>query len=564
MPSLDSLPLPILLRLVDDHLTPPLEERTSLDWFRHPERESFFPHADVVALSSVNSALRTALLPTVFRCVDFGTREPASRARSATREKWMSRNGGRVLACVRHVCIFRLFPAHFEWVTKCLEQMTSLVALEYSSSLPFPPAFVESLKHVTTFSKLYFAAGGTESLPHILPLAPKITHFELDALIRAPSPPESLTHCPITVAAARRSRSPWDDSNVPTVKEQSQAFIKGLASFLLGAKDNLEHLLLDAEDLCNLGNVSTPLLAFARILQQQKGSSNWLQCLFDAMVSDDRAYPVFPKLRRLSIKCSELRCLAFRHLLKTSGPSLTHLELISLDPRELQEPKEPLRKLQMLFVLNGLKPIDVPQVFGPTFTCGASLFELRIVGMPLRMFSVDHLRTIVAAVPNLELFLFKGCYSGEALDYLAALAPLQHLRHFTFDHPFTRPRNFPFPDPDGRTIRSERNGDFRIVTVMAGQSVEEVVRGRIKADIAAVKPTYVKHFTAFARQNPSLEELKWICTEKVVWTWTFWRETLDDGSGKTRLRFKQNAAIDYPETGEVMTSSAILALGRRE
>jgi hypothetical protein len=62
---------------------------------------------------------------------------------------------------------------------------------------------------------------------------------------------------------------------------------------------------------------------------------------------------------------------------------------------------------------------------------------------------------------------------------LAAMEPLKKLRRFGFDHPWEKPRAHPFPSPDGRTIRSMRNGDFRIISVM-GTSVEEEMARRIR------------------------------------------------------------------------------------
>lgn len=64
-------------------------------------------------------------------------------------------------------------------------------------------------------------------------------------------------------------------------------------------------------------------------------------------------------------------------------------------------------------------------------------------------------------------------------DLLVALEPLKKLRRFGFDHPWEKPRTFPFPSPDGRTIRSERNGDFRIITVV-GTLIEDEMGHRIR------------------------------------------------------------------------------------
>lgn len=158
-------------------------------------------------------------------------------------------------------------------------------------------------------------------------------------------------------------------------------------------------------------------------------------------------------------------------------------------------------------------------------------------------------------------------------DLLEALEPLKRLRRFEFDHPWEKPRNFPFPSPDGRTIRSMRNGDFRIISVM-GTSFEEEMGRRIRksfpfvrlrsvrfrspeisptfffplfpgADIDAVPPTYQQRFKTFAEQMPALKIVRWLCTEVVVWTWRF--ERLPGKYGQDRVISRDNAFIPYEE-----------------
>ena len=68
------------------------------------------------------------------------------------------------------------------------------------------------------------------------------------------------------------------------------------------------------------------------------------------------------------------------------------------------------------------------------------------------------------------------------VDLLHELEPLKQLRRFAFDHPWERPRSSLFVEADGRTIRSKRNGDFRIISVM-GTSIEEEMAKRISESI---------------------------------------------------------------------------------
>jgi hypothetical protein len=70
------------------------------------------------------------------------------------------------------------------------------------------------------------------------------------------------------------------------------------------------------------------------------------------------------------------------------------------------------------------------------------------------------------------------------VDLLQEMEPLKQLRRFAFDHPWERPRSSLYVEADGRTIRSERNGDFRIISVM-GTSIAEEMGKRIRESIMA-------------------------------------------------------------------------------
>lgn len=63
------------------------------------------------------------------------------------------------------------------------------------------------------------------------------------------------------------------------------------------------------------------------------------------------------------------------------------------------------------------------------------------------------------------------------LDVIVSGAP--NLTYLEIDHPWESPRDFPFPSPDGRTIRSDTHGDFRIVSVFSGRSISQVIVSRI-------------------------------------------------------------------------------------
>ncbi|GAA5886642.1 hypothetical protein JCM3774_005513 [Rhodotorula dairenensis] len=103
-----------------------------------------------------------------------------------------------------------------------------------------------------------------------------------------------------------------------------------------------------------------------------------------------------------------------------------------------------------------------------------------------------------------------------------------------------------FVESDGRTIWSERNGDFCIISVM-GTLIAEEMGKRIKWVIDAVRPTYCKRFGAFAKRMPVLERVRWSCTEAVVWTWTCER-TYDDQAGQPKFVCRDDADVPYGKT----------------
>ncbi|GAA5852922.1 hypothetical protein JCM8547_004736 [Rhodosporidiobolus lusitaniae] len=316
----------------------------------------------------------------------------------------------------------------------------------------------------------------------------------------------------------------------------------------------------------------------------------WLQQLFDVMVDEaSRSYPTFPKLERLSLKHVE-GCLGLKHLLKTSGPYLTHLDLgMYLNPRPLPPLREPFKNLETLIyvcgdnvtceafirkslqdvplrhlVLNGLVPSETPAVFECIF--GRCLVELRIVtfrdASPELM--VSHLEAIVSACPELRTLMIKAAWGEEGDGFLQALKPLTKLRSFNFDHLFIQYDFASFLASGARRIRRESAGDFRILTVPAGQTVDQVVRRMIQDDLDAVKPTYVSHFTPLARDIPTLEEIVWHATSEVKWTWTFWREQVEDSKGRrSRIRFKQDPTIKIEESGGGVLSTTKAVVVRR-
>lgn len=222
-----------------------------------------------------------------------------------------------------------------------LQNMVHLEKVVWASSLPLPPLFVTVLDKLDRFHALEFEAGCVESLPHILPLADKLTDVEFESEILPTLPAASIKLCPVTVASRRRSKKKWDERNLPTPQEQTDAFVKGLAAYLPLAADTLESLSINgagiAPDVEDPGYLRDP-------------AANWFHNLFDTMAgtTQQRTYLDFPRLTRLCIKVAKVDCVAMTHLLKARAESLTHLQLDGNDHKTYASPPHAFPRLEYL------------------------------------------------------------------------------------------------------------------------------------------------------------------------------------------------------------------------
>ncbi|GAA5906968.1 hypothetical protein JCM6882_000014 [Rhodosporidiobolus microsporus] len=448
--------------------------------------------------------------------------------------------------------------------------MPNLTLLEHVTPFPLPRVFVNILLSLAHFTQLHFVYGGVESLPHILPLAPQITHLSLDSFIlRITPPPPSFTHYPFTVARARREKLARTAENVATWQEQQDALVDGLAKFLLAAHDHLVSLEVDGE------GASGPWVPVPDSIPEKRGLE-WLQRTFDAMKVGKGAYPSFPCLEGLRIGYVAANCPAMQHLLKSSVARLTRLHLLAPEKVPLSPPPKPLPLLTHLcwtwednltglpflksltfssplkvLVLNGILPSEIPRLFGDplTFKCGDTLREVRIVPPVYSPFKVEHLAAIAEACPKVEHLLVKAnIWVGRAEDFLATLsAPTSiltsSLRSLVFNHRWRpRPPNSPWPWPDGETIRSFANGDFSVISVF-GTSLEEAMRGRVEADLEAVKPFYLSQFTSLAHAIPALET---VCSPPP--------RSQGDSEGEDELEVREEATIVHKGLSEDATT----------
>ncbi|BGP40933.1 hypothetical protein JCM10450v2_004937 [Rhodotorula kratochvilovae] len=570
MVKLDTLPPPVLLHLVRSFAREDHDEPNSGVFFEIHDRDTVPLTDELFALASCNKALRNTLLPSLFRHITLS--EPAVTQAYADKLKGFAAGSEAALGCARHLDVGHLLPEGIRQLNNCLRRMTSLEAVGWYSKVPIAPLLVETLKTLPHFHRLEFSASGTESLPYILPLAGKIDHLEVDTELVKPYPLKSLELAPLTVAAARRTRRGAGDKSMPTVQEQRDALVKGLSAFLLRAKEHLEYLDIVGAGVTTSTEVpgvtrTWPLLGDDEVVVVDSG--NWLQRLFDAMVDDNRQYPIFPALKRLRIRNAEFKCIALKHLLKTSADQLTHFELVGMNDKELPAPPRPLAKLKHFYylfaddlsckplarsiiahsplhtlVLSGMRPAELGALFTGACACSSTLKRVHLVAFVGGLLRVRDVRSMATACPEIEELLVQSVWGGEAIDFLDALAPLKKLRKFTFDHPWEKPRASPFREPDGRTIRSARNGDFRIMSVV-GKSVEQEIRDRILADMKAVKGVYAKRFGAFAHRHPLLEKVVWHCSQETKWIWYFTRKLDASAPAGYKLVYRQVPDIEY-------------------
>ncbi|GAA5971542.1 hypothetical protein JCM8115_000807 [Rhodotorula mucilaginosa] len=517
MLTLDKLPLPVLLHILDSF--PSLSMRDSdtrtVKIRLGVEMPLKLLANEVRALAYCNRALRRQLLPIVFADIAMGTLDD-DKPNDTEFEKLASlaSTGDETLACVRTLNIGTLTPRGVVVACDCITKMPGLEILGWVGQHPIPPAIAQALNNVPSFTTVVLRRFGVDSLPSLGLLASKITKLEFETERQAPLVEEVLELCPDMPGLQRRAKMAWNEHNVATLEEHRETFFRHLSALLSKASAHLEELSIDGHGL----------------LQDDKPFP-WLQRLFDAMIDDNRQIDS-PGLATLAAPSRPLPSLQeFCYCMETNVSCVDIVNGITQN--------SPLRILQ----LGGARPTDIRNIFGPLFRCSDTLRELEFHGAN-GSFTMSHVHIIVAACPNLMALGLKGHWQLEAADLLEALEPLRELRRLTFDHPWEKPRDFPWPSPDGRTIRSMRNGDFRIISVM-GTSFEEEMGRRIRADIDAVRPTYQERFKSFAEQMPALKLVHWLCTEVVVWTWRF--ERLPGKYGQDRVICWDNAYIPYED-----------------
>ncbi|GAA5901942.1 hypothetical protein JCM6882_000147 [Rhodosporidiobolus microsporus] len=562
MTGLEDLPPDVLNRLV--HFLNPAGNYYELvqkvgDRIRRPY--GAVPHNDVISLASTAKSMREALEPVLFHTLVLCDEE------TVTKEKvqWLAEKGKSMLDQTRVLMLGDIRLDAFDLTCSCIKRMVNLEILTHCAHNPLSPRFVDALSTLPRIKGFHCHFAGVESLPHLLPLANRLESLMIDTSITAPLFADCWDVCPITVLANRRNNLPRDEKNVPTLREQAEATVNGLAALLFAAKDTIQILAVHGAGF--QGGDHGPGDPYV---------SAWLSLLFRRLrkLNGGEEYPAFLNLEGLRIAFCDPNCAGMVHLLRTST-KIEELE-IALRPGGALLPavEESLKKLEWLYILaddfntvgpfarriieeaplrslilNGIQQHEIPQVFANALP---DLRELRLVCYGVPYFELQYFDMIATRCPGLRSFELTGqFYRCEVVEIFAALRPLRHLRHFAFDHPWEKPRSFPFPSPDGKTIRTNRNDDFRVISTRGG-SINAEVKRRIREDIDAVTPIYHKRFSSIAKKHPSLRTIEWHATDEVVWDWTFLREDDLDTGRLVRMQHEPEIAIEVGGPGDAM------------
>ncbi|GAA5867403.1 hypothetical protein JCM8547_003335 [Rhodosporidiobolus lusitaniae] len=365
--------------------------------------------------------------------------------------------------------------------------------------------------------------------------------------------------CPITVAAARHSDLPRDEKNAATLTEQALTAVHGLAKLLFATKDTLQALVITFQGLYSSNNPSGD--PYAR---------EWLHHHFERLkeFNGGKEYPSFPNLVGLRLVWCNTGIKGLTYLLNIS-PKIKEVELVGSDLKAFPGPYdvEKLKKLEYILKLSGVQHHEVLKIISHFFPHLVHLMLLYYGVSPLlSLFPLAGLQAIAKNAPRSQHLNITGqFFACEALDLFKALRPLRHLRFFAFDHPWTKPRSMPFPYPDGDTIKTDRNGDFRVLSIgVAGRSSNQEIEQDpprtvlARADVEAVTSTYHRHFASIAERHPSLREIQWEATDELTWTWTFVREHDQDDGKLLKIKHKVEIAPQFSDVvpgyaGVIMT-----------
>ncbi|KAL8292324.1 hypothetical protein RQP46_001790 [Phenoliferia psychrophenolica] len=476
--------------------------------------------SDVLQFSKTCKSIRSALGPILWDTIIFGQGKRSPKHTAAARAL---SSMSHVLNHTRYVMLGSIFPEAIPAIVDCLKKMPKLTHFINHGASPVPTLIARALCEVPTLASLSLRSFGGESLSSVASVK-SLKEIDICCTRNILSAKDLLPHAPLTVARDRRmSQLSLNGDPGPTIDENVDAIVKALAQLLIASSDTLDTLAL-----------------------RQWESGDWLEKLHRELARLGGRDVQFPCLRSAHLGSPDKQHQGdgaigrpeFPRFLQ-SVPALERLVVSHASATAPLGPTVPLLNLKtLIFVI--LPESDVTKACRG-FWEGSVLDYLALDGI-----HANYLSGIFAAPPNApalrKLFLRVLSTTGisSLSDVFKACPNLEDFKvHTSFWHCEMKPRSMPFPWPDGRTIRSERHGDFRVIAVAGpGQTIASVATSRIREDIEAVKPVYVKRFTKLARRLPSLQTVVWHATDEVVWTWTFTR------GSEGNINFKQKADIE--------------------
>ncbi|KAK4702489.1 hypothetical protein P7C70_g3740, partial [Phenoliferia sp. Uapishka_3] len=490
-----------------------------------PQHQHKRPTADVLALGSVCKVIRNTLAPALFCCITFGLEGTNEEVRGiGDVSTW-----DHYLAHVKLVVLFNFLPAAIPAVARCVSKMKSLQSFTHITAAPIPTLILNALKTCATIDALRLVTFSVDTLQSLLDFQPiKSIYINLGLGIRqAQARPDLFSHAPLTFGNPERRRN----GEPPSTEEWKNAIVTRLAQFLFNSRNQLQHIHFDwcpeiewlsdlVLELKRLGESFTSFPALQRIRLASPGSGsgtshelkmflnmapNIDQLCFEGGFKGRLVVPAeMQTLTSLHISVNE-SCdptAALRECFKSS--SIVELELNEMPPRRL-------------------RAIFAPRLRGDFVT----KLLLSVVGET--EFKLDHLRLILGSCPSLRhlKILALSCgWNVAMVDVIKALSKgARDLVYLELDHPWEKGaegQQPPFVYPDGRTLRSDRYGNFQILAVVHGSVKAEIVH-RIQEDIDAATPLYTKRFSELAKVCPRLERVIWRATDEVDWVFDFFR-----------------------------------------
>lgn len=132
-----------------------------------------------------------------------------------------------------------------------------------------------------------------------------------------------------------------------------------------------------------------------------------------------------------------------------------------------------LRNLHLNFTSTPFAPVNQETVLNFLKACS----KVENLILMCSIWNVEAVRSPSSANDRSSIILLSLDLSEQTWLLTAVAKRLPRLTTFTFDHSWEKPCDFTFPVPDGRTIRTERHGDFRVISTSSSTMEGEMLKG---------------------------------------------------------------------------------------